>query len=1165
MPHFSDPVLGVDPMSSGFRCSYPVTGRKRLKSLAAESSDSEPHASSVPTCDDSGGNLFNRLPEPHQMASGSGDQTQNTGVFPAMQESVCTTANSSVVYPKPGLGYSAGQNGMCGAYPQHQYLEGCMYVNEHGQMCGPYPPEQLYEGLSTGFLPQNLAIYAVFGGKTADPVPLSFLNQFLSQWNFGATVSTPNGYVETQKIPSHAKMVLPDDLSSEESCWMFEDAEGCRQGPHSLAELSYWHHNSYIQDLSMIYHVDGKIGPFTLVSLIGSWSGERPERLEATANDSASLNGLVGDIVGDVSHQLHAGIMKSARRVLIDEIFSSVLPDLIASKKSEKQLAAKLKNQTTKPASMSNRKISKVEVKVNKPCTVPENGKSLYITAPVDSSVAIQSTTVHDTFADILSAVWQTIYYEAMKNIWDAILSDRVMDYCDVWFQRNSQLNLPSVIISVTPDNIKAQDSHEMSLKDSSDATDCETEFPPGFEPKSARRSLSRSSVELEASGSANTDSNSESSTALFSGPLAVVQRMLANELYISSKQSLFHYFEEVIAEEITNCLCYGLESSIDQEQVSTPIHASESPISAEVSMHETLSPVEVVVDEELNTVEMTTTRKTSPIEMGVDEELNTVEVAVDEELNTVEMVVATRIIPIETTSDEPLGAAEMATDEMLSSQGEERPLVSYARIFEKMDICMTAELDESFDEVPPGVETGLVPLPLKDTNIYQPLRSINSVPVISRYMTLALCRQRLHENVVREWTSLFSDTISEFLDSYNRQNTVPKIADGSLKHKEYTYYRKRKSKKTCQASSSKKPVELPMDEQLSKPLCQLVDHKINLKNIQGSNKASTSKRVSFVDKPSKKRTKALAITNDAHDLNIQQDLKLVSSEVPKRTRTSHPTKKQVVANKTPMVNDNVVDTSMLTKPVKKRKGRDIPSKSSLKVEMIPCPESGGCARASINGWEWRNWARKATPAERARVRGYRVRTILSASNKMVWKNSQDKKVSSARTNRVKLRRLLRAYKGAELLKITQMKARKKQLRFQRSKIHDWGLVALESIEAEDFVIEYVGELIRRAVSEIREAQYEKSGIGSSYLFRLDDFNVVDATKRGGLARFINHSCEPNCYTKVITVDGQKKIYIYAKRRIYAGEELTYNYKFPLEEKKIPCYCGSQRCRGSMN
>lgn len=52
---------------------------------------------------------------------------------------------------------------------------------------------------------------------------------------------------------------------------------------------------------------------------------------------------------------------------------------------------------------------------------------------------------------------------------------------------------------------------------------------------------------------------------------------------------------------------------------------------------------------------------------------------------------------------------------------------------------------------------------------------------------------------------------------------------------------------------------------------------------------------------------------------------------------------------------------------------------------------------------------------------------------------------------------------------------------------------------------------------------------------------------------------QPNCYTKVITVDGQKKIFIYAKRHIAAGEEITYNYKFPLEEKKIPCNCGSKR------
>jgi hypothetical protein len=447
--------------------------------------------------------------------------------------------------------------------------------------------------------------------------------------------------------------------------------------------------------------------------------------------------------------------------------------------------------------------------------------------------------------------------------------------------------------------------------------------------------------------------------------------------------------------------------------------------------------------------------------------------------------------------------------------------------------------------------------------NRYQPSESMNPIPVISRYITRALCRQILHENVMKEWAPLSSGTISKCLDSwYTRQHDNSKSVDESSKFKEYTYYRKRKFKKTSQATSSKEPVEIPMDEQLSKPLCELVERKIYVKTIQESRKTATSKRVLAVDKPSKRREKIVA--SDAYDLSIQQDLKLLSSEATKKNMTSRLTKKHVT-NKATMVNNSVVP-----KPVKKKKGRNTSIEPIQKVkprvqkhEAILCPESDGCARASISGWEWRNWARNATPSERVRVIGYSVHSILLASNKNVW--TSQTKASSARTNRVKLRNLLVAAEGSELLKITQMKARKKRLRFQRSKIHEWGLVALESIDAEDFVIEYVGELIHRRVSDIRESQYEKSGIGSSYLFRLDNDFVVDATKRGGLARFINHSCEPNCYTKVITVEGQKKIFIYAKRRIYAGEELTYNYKFPLEEKKIPCHCGSRRCRGSMN
>ncbi|KAL0077589.1 SET domain-containing protein [Phycomyces blakesleeanus] len=158
-----------------------------------------------------------------------------------------------------------------------------------------------------------------------------------------------------------------------------------------------------------------------------------------------------------------------------------------------------------------------------------------------------------------------------------------------------------------------------------------------------------------------------------------------------------------------------------------------------------------------------------------------------------------------------------------------------------------------------------------------------------------------------------------------------------------------------------------------------------------------------------------------------------------------------------------------------------------------------------------------------------------------------------------------RAMADSDILKFNQLKSRKKQLRFAKSPIHDWGLYAEEHIDANDMVIEYVGEVIRQQVAEEREKKYERCGIGSSYLFRVDDDTVIDATKKGSIARFINHCCSPNCSAKIITVDKHKKIVIYANRDIEPGEEITYDYKFPIEADKIPCLCGSRFCKGTLN
>ena len=83
---------------------------------------------------------------------------------------------------------------------------------------------------------------------------------------------------------------------------------------------------------------------------------------------------------------------------------------------------------------------------------------------------------------------------------------------------------------------------------------------------------------------------------------------------------------------------------------------------------------------------------------------------------------------------------------------------------------------------------------------------------------------------------------------------------------------------------------------------------------------------------------------------------------------------------------------------------------------------------------------------------------------------------------------------------------------------------------------------------------------------RLDDDEIVDATRRGGMARFMNHCCEPNAKARVLsTADGEKHIVIMADRDIQEGEEITYNYQFQPEESKLKCYCGAPRCAGYMN
>lgn len=133
----------------------------------------------------------------------------------------------------------------------------------------------------------------------------------------------------------------------------------------------------------------------------------------------------------------------------------------------------------------------------------------------------------------------------------------------------------------------------------------------------------------------------------------------------------------------------------------------------------------------------------------------------------------------------------------------------------------------------------------------------------------------------------------------------------------------------------------------------------------------------------------------------------------------------------------------------------------------------------------------------------------------------------------------------------------------RRSAIHGRGVFARRAIPDGTRIVEYTGERITKAEAARREAgrceRLRRGGDASVYVFVLNRRHDVDGRSGGSVARFVNHSCAPNCRTDVV----RGRIWIVARRDIAAGEELSYDYGFPLAEwRHHPCRCGAPRCAG---
>lgn len=125
-----------------------------------------------------------------------------------------------------------------------------------------------------------------------------------------------------------------------------------------------------------------------------------------------------------------------------------------------------------------------------------------------------------------------------------------------------------------------------------------------------------------------------------------------------------------------------------------------------------------------------------------------------------------------------------------------------------------------------------------------------------------------------------------------------------------------------------------------------------------------------------------------------------------------------------------------------------------------------------------------------------------------------------------------------------------------------WGLRTVTDLPVNSFVMEYVGEVVRSKEFRSRVKKYTKQKIKHHYFMALRSDEIIDATVKGNVTRFINHSCEPNCETQKWTVNGDLRIGFFTIRNLRAHEEITFDYQFQRYGRKAQkCYCEAPSCR----
>jgi hypothetical protein len=729
-----------------------------------------------------------------------------------------------------GSGIASGLDKSVPGYTM--YASGWMYGNQQGQMCGPYTQQQLYDGLSTNFLPEDLLVYPIINGYTANSVPLKYFKQFPDHVATGfaylqngiisvapsvtsfppsssnATVhqdeiqtehatsathlishqtmppqTSSNGSVLDQLTLNHEESnMLASFLSlgNEHACWFLVDGEGRNHGPHSILELFSWQQHGYVSDAALIRDGENKLRPITLASLIGVW---RVKCGDANCDEPVTGVNFISEVSEELSVHLQSGIMKIARRALLDEIISSVISDFLKAKKSDEHL--KSYPPTSAVESISSRVINAEKSVVSNTesagCknTMNEGGHS---SIAAESSKYTKSVGSIENFQTSCSAVCRTLHHHCMQIMWNAVFYDTVATHSSCW--RKNKIWFRSSDIS-TVNYCKGSHTKYSDKPESFESFTCRVD-------SSSSKTAYSDEFDLATNGARVRGLSSD--TYGTESVIASISEHVENELFLSLKTHLTDYTSILIKDGANNTTSSARDGKMHEE----------NPPSLQGSFREQYN------------LEGSSKKKNG--------------------LN----VVPAKLRFSNDFSDSQRLLQEGESSEQITSEDIIANIFSTA--LETSDIPVNDELDALaiHEPPPPGCESNINMPCLRYK--YQPVRSKESIPEIKAYVSMALCRQKLHNDVMRDWKSLFLKCyLNEFLASLKGSHQVSRKETLALKKRKTVT----RNKKLVQSNISNQTAE-----KLRKP-CVGASEKVLVKRSKKLSDSHSMKEVLKVDTPS--------------------------------------------------------------------------------------------------------------------------------------------------------------------------------------------------------------------------------------------------------------------------------------------------------------------------